>query len=244
MPRPPVSQGPHWPFTDCGPALVAAAVVAALCSASSVWAQPSANRPPIYTCVDASGKKLTSDRPIRECGEVNQRILNSDGSVRRIMAPTPTAEERAEAEAREREANAERVARLDAIRRDRNLVARYPNEAAHRVGRAKALDDLRKSVANSEARVVLLNAERKKLLDEAEFYVGKALPSKVKLALDSNDASLEAQKSLILNQQSEVGRINALYDIELGRLKKLWAGMPAGTADASASPIVTTSGSR
>ena len=229
----------------CRLALLAAAASMALGSASSAaWAQPSAARPPIYTCIGPGGKKLTSDRPIRECSEIDQRVLNSDGSVRRIMAPTPTAEERAEAEAREREANAERVARLDAIRRDRNLVARYPNEAAHRVGRAKALDDLRKSVANSEARVVLLNAERKKLLEEAEFYVGKPLPSKLKLALDSNDASLEAQKTLIANQQSEVGRINALYDIELGRLKKLWSGMPAGTAEASAVPIVTTSGSR
>ena len=219
-------------------------MVAAFGSAPAVWAQ--AVRAPIYTCIDASGKKLTSDRPIRECSEVDQRILNSDGSVRRIMSPTPTAEERADAEAREREANAERAARLDAIRRDRNLVARFPNEAAHGVGRAKALADLRKSVGNSETRVKLLSAERKKLLDEAEFYVGKPLPSKLKLALDSNDASLEAQQSLITNQQSEVGRINALYDLELARLRKLWAGMPAGSADATASalPAIRTGATR
>ncbi|HZV91890.1 MAG TPA: hypothetical protein VFF72_01660, partial [Caldimonas sp.] len=98
---------------------------------------------------------------------------------------------------KEREAAAERVAKNDAIRRDRNLIARYPNEAAHNRARAKALDDLRASVRVSKERIALLNAERKPLLDEAEFYVGKSLPSKLKLALDANDASLDAQKALI-----------------------------------------------
>ena len=126
-------------------------------------------------------------------------------------------------------AAAERVARNDAIRRDRNLIARYPNEAAHNKARAKALDDLRASVRVSKERIALLNVERKPLLDEAEFYVGKPLPSKLKLALDANDASLDAQKALIQNQEAESVRINALYDVELARLRKLWAGAPPGS---------------
>ena len=110
-----------------------------------------------------------------------------------------------------------------------NLMQRYPDEAAHAKGRAKALDDVASSVRISEARITLLKAERKPLLDEAEFYVGKSMPSKLKLALDANDASLEAQKSLVVNQKTEVARINALYDVELARLRKLWAGAPAGS---------------
>ncbi len=47
--------------------------------------------------------------------------------------------------------------------------------------------------------------------------------------LDANEASLDAQRSLIQNQQAEVVRINGLYDAELARLKKLWAGAPAGS---------------
>jgi len=35
----------------------------------------------IYSCTDASGKKLTSDRPIAECANRDQRVLNADGSV-------------------------------------------------------------------------------------------------------------------------------------------------------------------
>jgi hypothetical protein len=185
--------------------------------------------PPIYTCTDASGKKLTSDRPIAECNNREQRVLNSDGSVKRVLGPTLTADERSEAEARDREAVAEQARRLEAIRRDRNLLARFPNEAAHRKARVAALDDMNKAVRTSEARLAALAAERKPLTDEAEFYVGKPLPAKLKTALDANDATVDAQRSLVQNQRQEVVRIDALYDAELERLKKLWAGAQPGS---------------
>jgi hypothetical protein len=184
---------------------------------------------PIYSCVDASGKRLTSDRPIPECATRDQRLLNPDGSVRKVLPPTPTADERAEQEARERQAAAARIAQQDAVRRDRNLLTRFPNEAAHAKARAAALDDVRKSMLVSEKRVALLAAERKPLLDESEFYVGKPLPTKLKQQLDANDASVDAQRSLIQDQQTELVRINGLFDAELARLIRLWAGAPAGS---------------
>ena len=49
----------------------------------------------IYSCVDASGKRLTSDRPIAECLDREQRVLNKDGSQRRVLPPRMNAEERA-----------------------------------------------------------------------------------------------------------------------------------------------------
>ena len=204
-------------------------LLAVSATGSAQTAPPTSSGPRIFTCIDANGKRITSDRTIPECAAREQRALNADGSVKRIVPPTLTADERSELEAKEREANAERVARMDAARRDRNLVARYPNEAAHRKARETALDDVRNSVRISEARVKLLSAERKPLLDESEFYVNKPLPPKLKAALDANDASLAAQRTLIQNQEVEVSRINALYDVELARLKRLWSGAPAGS---------------
>jgi hypothetical protein len=184
---------------------------------------------PIYSCVDASGKRITSDRPIAECHDRDQRVLNADGSVKGVVPPTPTADERAEAEARERQAITDRMMRQDAVRRDRNLLARFPNEAAHRKAREAALDDSRKSVRLSEVRIALLTKERKPLLDEAEFYVGKPLPPLLKMQLDANDAAVKAQEDLRVNQQNEIVRINALYDVELERLKNLWGGALPGS---------------
>jgi hypothetical protein len=188
------------------------------------WAAPA-----IYSCIDANGKRLTSDRPIPECVAREQRLLNPDGSLRRIVPPTPTPEERAEQEARERQAAALRVQQQDAIRRDRNLLLRFPNEAAHSKSRAAALDDVHAAVQLSEKRIAALAADRKPLLDEAEFYAGKQLPLKLRQQLDANDAATDAQRSLIQNQQAEIVRINMLFDAELARLQKLWSGAPVGS---------------
>lgn len=184
---------------------------------------------PIYSCIDGNGKRLTSDRPIAECTAREQRLLNADGSMREIVPPTLTADERAAREQRERDAETERAARQDAIRRDRNLLVRFPDVAAHNKAREAALDNVRKSVQLSQSRVALLATERRPLLDEAEFYVSQQMPGKLRAQLDANDASTAAQKSLIQNQQIEIVRVNTLYDAELERLKKLWAGAPPGS---------------
>jgi len=183
----------------------------------------------IFTCTNAAGKKLTSDRPIPECNDREQRVLNADGSVKRIQGPVLTADERSESEIREREASADRARKLEAIRRDRNLLARFPNEAAHRKARIAALDDVNNALRISEARLAALARDRKPLTDDAEFYIGKPLPGKLKAQLDANDASVEAQRSLVQNQKLEVIRIDQLYDAELERLKRLWSGAQPGS---------------
>jgi hypothetical protein len=183
----------------------------------------------IYTCIDDKGRRLTADRPIPECSNREQRVLNKDGSVRAIRPPTLTAEERAEKEARDRAASEARVAQADAVRRDRNLVARYPTEAAHNRAREAALDTVRLAVRATELRLRDLTVERKPLLDEAEFYKGRPLPPKLRNSMDANDAAMDAQRSAAGNQEAEISRINRLYDAELARLRALWAGAPAGS---------------
>jgi len=185
-----------------------------------------------FSCM-VNGKKVVSDRLIPECSNVEQRELNSDGSLKRIVKPTPTNDEREELEKKELEAKIKLSAYNDAVRRDRNLMQRFPDEATHRKAREKALDDAQISVKNSGARIALLEQERKKLEEERRFYdnerVKKPLPSGLKAKLDANDAALEAQRSLAQNAQAELVRINSNFDAELLRLKKLWGGAPAGS---------------
>lgn len=203
--------------------------VGLLITAVAAPAQEAAPGKGIYTCTTADGRKLTGDRPIPECTSREQRVLNPDGSQRTILPPFLSPEERAAKEAADRRAAAERLAQLDAIRRDRTLMLRYPNEAAHQRARNAALDDSNKAMRISERRIKDLNAERKPLLDEVEFYKGRPLPAKLKQQLDANDASIEAQEVLIENQKAEIVRINKSFDAELARLKKLWAGATPGS---------------
>src|SRR5690606_26416093 len=90
------------------------AVAAALWWVVSVsWAAPG-----IYTCVDGHGKRLTADRPIPECLDREQRVLNKDGSQRKVLAPRQTPQERAAAEDLRRQRLHAEMAQKDAIRRD------------------------------------------------------------------------------------------------------------------------------
>jgi hypothetical protein len=208
--------------------LRALAILAAACSVAALAAEKTY----IFQC-EVNGKKVTSDRPIPECANKDQRQLNTDGSLYRVIAPTLTDDERAEKERLEREKEVERVARNDAVRRDRNLMQRFPNEAEHTKARNKALDDLRAAAKNSEVRIESLMKERKKLEEEKEFYVNeqvnKPLPTFLAQKLGANEAALEAQRSLSQTQKEELIRINDNYDLELARLKKLWAGAQPGS---------------
>ena len=200
-----------------------------VCAGASAWAQATAPQPLIYTCVNAAGKKLTSDRPIPECNDREQRVLNSDGSVRKIIGPTLTAEERVKVDEQEKAIERARIEKAEAVRADRNLLNRFPNEAAHAKARAKDLDNVKGSLKVSEDRLAALARERKPLTDEAEFYVGKPLPAKIKAQLDANDTAVEAQRVLIQNQKLEAVRIDQNFDAQLERLRKLWGGASPGS---------------
>jgi hypothetical protein len=215
---------------------VVAGCVLACCAAplAAQTAQPPKPAEGIYTCIDEKGRKLTADRPIAECAGKEQRLLNKDGSLKAVQPPTLTSDERAEKEARERKAAEARAAQADAVRRDRNLMARYPSEDSHNRAREAALDTVRLAIRASDQRLRELSAERKPLVDETEFYKGRALPLKLRQQLDANDAATEAQRGLMSNQEAELVRINRLYDAELERLRRLWSGAQPGTLGAIA----------
>jgi len=215
----------------CFPDSGRVAVIALLC-----WVGAGAEAAEIYSCVDGSGRRLTSDRPIAECSAREQRLLNSDGSVRRVVPPIRTVDEQTEYEARERKAAADRAAQQDAVRRDRNLLLRFPDEATHRKAREAALDDVDKGVRFSEGRLKELERERKPLMSESEFYAGKQVPLKLRQQLDANDAATEAQRALVQNQKDEIVRIDRIYDAELARLKRLWAGAAPGSLPLAPAP--------
>lgn len=200
---------------------------------------PTAAAANIYTCVNAKGQRITSDRPIAECLDRAQELRNSDGSVRKVVPPSMTAEERAAHEERLRAEMVAAAMRRDAIRLDRNLLSRYPDEARHQKARRAALEPLNTALAATERRLTELEHERKRLQDEAEFYKGRDLPRELKIKFGNNQAALQAQQDAAQNHQAEINRINTSYDQELARLKRLWAGAAPGSVSLPASSSAT-----
>ena len=82
----------------------------------------------IYSCVDKNGRRLTSDRPIPECIDREQRELGPTGTVRRVIGPTLTEHEREALEVQRRKDLEERNRIAEAWRSGRwdSLVANGP----------------------------------------------------------------------------------------------------------------------
>jgi hypothetical protein len=159
-------------------------------------------------------------------------VLNPDGSLRAIKPPSPTAEERAAREARERKQAEEAAARAEAVRRDRYLMSRYRNEEAHREARESALDPVRLTMDLTESRLSQLRRERRTLEEEARAPKSREQAAALKQQLDANEAATAAQRENTQSQKAELDRINRLYDIELERLKRLWSGQAPGSMGA------------
>lgn len=179
----------------------------------------------IYTCTDAKGRKLTSDRPIAECTDREQQVLNPSGTVRAKVGPTLTAHERTALEAKTKAEQEERARINEEKRRDRALLIRYPNKAVHDKERAEALAQIGVVRQAAATRVEELQRQRTAANEEMEFYKkdpGKAPPS-VRRQVDEVAQSLAVQGRFIADQDAELRRVNVRFDEELVRLKQLWA---------------------
>ena len=161
-----------------------------------------------------------------------QRELSPSGSVRRVIPPEPTAEERAALDAK-RKADAEQTARQsEEKRKERALLSRYPNEAAHQRERVKALESVDVVEATIHKRIEELVKQRAKLDEETAFYAKDPAktPPLLKRKIQDNESLVSAQQNALQQQGAERQRLSERFDAELEQLRKLWAQAAAGQA--------------
>lgn len=201
-------------------------------AAGSAWGQAG-----IYTCVDGGGRRITSDRPIMECLDREQKELRSNGTVKRVVPPSLTAPERAAQEERERKLAELRQQQVEERRMQRALVTRYPNASAHDAERDRALRTQQEIIAAGQRRVEELREQREQIEAEGEYYKTPAdWPAKLKRQLEQNDEQIAAQQRYIQSQEDELKRITRRFDEELARLKLLWAQTDAAAAAVMVTP--------
>lgn len=183
----------------------------------------------VYTCVDAKGRKLTADRPIVDCIDREQKILNPSGTVRSKVGPSLTAKEEADLEAKAKREAEERSRSAEEKRRDRALLTRFPNKSVHDQERADALAQITVVIKAASNRVDELARQRLALDEEMEFYKKDPTkaPAYLRRQVEENTQSQAVQRRFIGEQEAEVRRVNARFDDELVRLKQLWAAAAA-----------------
>ena len=115
----------------------------------------------MYTCTDASGRKFTADRPPPECANLPVRELRADGSVRRVIEPPPTEEQRKARAEQAQRALQEQEAKRSQARRDIALLETYAASADIEAARRAALVSRQAMIDRSKQRLETLAAERK-----------------------------------------------------------------------------------
>src|SRR4029078_5508462 len=99
----------------------------------------------------------------------------------------------------------------------------FPDKITHDRAREAALNDSRFSIQSAEALLRELDAEGRRLLEEAEFYRGRRMLPALRQQLDAIEAAAAAQRNAIKNAQAEQQRINDKFDAQLERMGKVWA---------------------
>ncbi len=189
--------------------------------ASGTLAANAAEQGTIYSCRDRAGRTITSDRPIPECSDRTVRELGPSGILKREIAAPLTPEQQRAKEIDDRNKRVADDAAREKKRRDSALLAAYSNEAQIESARRRALADAQENIKTSHSHLADLNAEKKTLAQEAEFYKGKRMPPLVRRRVDDNEAAISDEEATIKLRQSDVERVNQHYDEELKRFREL-----------------------
>ncbi|MCE2970612.1 MAG: hypothetical protein LW847_10425 [Burkholderiales bacterium] len=202
----------------------AAACLAALLAATL----PALAQRSIFVCTDAAGKRITADRPPPECAGREIRELNADGSLRRVIEPPPTPEQRAARAAEETRQKEAAERQREQTRRDLALLATYSSVAQIEAARARALAGRQATIDRAQVRKQQLEAQRKKLDQEAEFYPKRDLPEKLKRAYADNDMLSQAEDRIIADTRADMQRIGEGFDADARRFREMEAAGSTG----------------
>ncbi len=202
----------------------------------------------IFMCKDASGRTITSDRPIPECANRAVKELNGSGTVKREIPAPLTPEQRQlkkEAEAKRR-VDEETAAEIR--RRDVGLLATYQNEQQIDTERKRTLNQIRNniSIAVTEQNAAL--ARRKVAQAEITALTEKnaLVPSHLKAKLMQADKSILFETRTKESLEAEMVKIGLKYDAIMTRYRLILAngpGFDAATASTAAANAASAASS-
>lgn len=177
----------------------------------------------IYMCKDASGRTITSDRPIPECAGRAVRELDKTGVTRREIPAPLTAEQKRQAKLQEEERKAEEAVADEQRRNDRAIRTRYRNEAEIGVARQRALMPVEEQMRREKAALSAAEKQQMQAQVESDAYKQKNTPVPAGVQKRADDAHKEVGsiRQALAQHEAEAAQINANYDATLQRYREL-----------------------
>jgi hypothetical protein len=187
-----------------------------------IFSSAMAQAPAYYVCKDANNRTISSDTPPPECADREIREHGRNGTLRRVIEPPLTAEQRQQREEQAKiKADAEAASAI-AKRRDAVLMQAYRNEEAIELARARALGDSMAVLKVDRERMVAIKKEHSaavgQMTDFEKKNPGKKPPVPLQRNVDDLAQRVQQQGLLLSRREEEVARINARFDGD----KKRW----------------------
>ncbi|TCS37881.1 uncharacterized protein DUF4124 [Paucimonas lemoignei] len=175
----------------------------------------------IYICKDASGKTLTSDRPIPECQDRKVRVLGKNGMTQREIAPPMTEEQKRQKQAEEEKRKADMVAADEQRRQDRALLARYSKEADIEVARGRTLEPVNEQIKREELTIASAAKSLAQARAEAAAQPKSKVPANLQRKIEDLDQQIADSKKVIGERKEEIVQINGRFDQSVKRFREL-----------------------
>ena len=177
-----------------------------------------------FACKPPNGPPIYEDFPPPECRNVQIRELNPDGSLKRVIEP-PLTDDQKKAKS-DRETKQVECMKQNQVqhRKDRSLLETYESEDDLLAARDRALASQYSQMEQEYHKLKQLKAARKRLSDEEEFYAKRELPDELKTRLDDNASKKAMAEHVIAVKFSEMQRTAESFDADLRRYRELVAG--------------------
>lgn len=176
----------------------------------------------IFMCRDASGRTLTSDRPIPECADRAIREYGNNGAVKRDISAPLTAEQKREKLLQEEKKKAELLAAEEQRKSDRALVSRYRSEDD--IAQARKRDTSVVSEQIAQQKKALSNADKEWKETQAAIEAQKKrgpVPAGLQYKLERAEQGARDLKLRLHESEVELMRVDAKYDLTLLRYREI-----------------------
>lgn len=177
----------------------------------------------IYSCSDASGRIITSDRPIPECAERAMTVRKNNGQNPREIPRPMTAEEKKkfllEQEKKKNEEMQEEQRKKDEL----YLLANYKSENDIEVMRKRSVEVLLEKIRIGNEQMQVINQLLATLQAEQQSPQKKSDAEHADLRYRANQLALSIKNSKLLNEkyEAEVIRLNAQFDETLKNYREV-----------------------
>jgi hypothetical protein len=211
-----------------GPLITRSQTVVLLCTTLLALA-PAAAQERMYKCVDARGKVYYTQVPPPECLGRDTQELNKSGTLIRknpaVVPLSPAQEQAREAERKKKLEDEEKL--KEDRRKNLALLNTYSSEKDIDDARARALEEAKVAIADTERSIAGAQKRHTELEAEKEFYVKKPMPLKLKRDISNNEIEITNQTVLLDAKKKEISTINAKYDEDRRRYIELTSGKAA-----------------